>query len=93
MAREEKTFVVLFQLAERENRDALRKELRTFKNYCPLSNTAWALVSEKTAGELRDQFGEFVVAPDRLYVLELGHSGAWKNAISKEHSSWLKANL
>jgi hypothetical protein len=93
MAMQEKTYLVLFQIAERANRDNMREGLRSFESYCPLTNTAWAIVSEKSAAELRNQLGKFVVKPDRLYILELGHSGAWRNAISEKHSEWLKANL
>jgi hypothetical protein len=91
--REKKTYVVIFQIAERVNREALRQAFRSLNSYCPLSNTAWAITSDKSAEELRDEFAKFTVKPDRLYVLEAGGTGAWRNAISKEHTDWLKANL
>lgn len=93
MEKEPNTYVVIFQIAEKQNRDKLRLKLRDLESYCPLSNTAWAIVSEKSAADLRDDFGQIITKPDRLYVLELKGSGAWRNAISKEHSDWLKANL
>jgi hypothetical protein len=91
--REKKTYLVIFQIAERANREKLRGAMKLLASYCPLSNTAWAIVSDKPASELRDNFAKFVVNPDRLYVIEAGGTGAWRNAISKEHTDWLKANL
>lgn len=86
-------YIVSFQVKELAVRQELRNFLRTYQKFCPISNTCWAIISEKKARDVRDQLKELVAPGDRLFVIRSGTEAAWHNAIGEKNSEWLKKNL
>lgn len=90
MSEQKKTFIVTFQVKELENRKRIREALKEYPSFCPLSNSSWAINTTESAAEVRDKLKTSLEEGDRLYVISTGGEAAWRNAISKTHSDWLK---
>jgi hypothetical protein len=87
-------YIVSFQGKELETREKIRTLLKTYKSYCALNNTCWAVVTDLKAKTIRDQVAELLQAGDRVFVVRSGTEGAWRNVLGGPVSSeWLKKNL
>jgi hypothetical protein len=86
-------YIVSFQAKDISVRQQIRNLLKTFKSYCPINTTCWAVVSDKKAAEIRDYLKTALARGDRLFVVRSGSEAAWRNAISSKHSDWLKKYL
>ena len=86
-------YIVSFQVAQREAREALRERLKAYGGYCPINDTCWAVMSDKKAAEVRDDLKVALETGDKIFVIRSGTEAAWKNAISQKHTDWLKKNL
>ena len=86
-------YIVIFQIPLLERRKALRETLKTLDGYCPLTTSAWAVTSTKTAAEIRNQLPSILEGVDRLYVVKSVGAGAWRNAMGDAHNDWLKKYL
>jgi hypothetical protein len=86
-------YIVIFEIDDPDRLTAFKESLKLFPRYCPLTNQAWAIVTDKKETEVRDQLAASMLQNDRLYVFRSGTAGAWRNAYSEKHSEWLKTNL
>jgi hypothetical protein len=85
-------YIVMWQVAIPANREKIVGALKTFKAYCPITQTSWAVMSDKKAAEIRDQLVALLPASDRLFVVRSGTESAWKN-LPPANTDWLKKNL
>jgi hypothetical protein len=88
-----KCYIVVFETALETTRVAIRAKLRAYGKSCPLTKQAWAVASDQTAVQIRDDLKEALPPGDRVYVFRSGTEGAWKNAYGKANSEWLKKYL
>lgn len=87
-------YIVTFQAAALQTRQAVREHLKTYGTYCAIHNTCWAVVTDKTAKEIRDEVGVLLKPTDRLFVVRSGTEGAWRNVVGATTAGdWLKRNL
>lgn len=87
------SYIVSFQVSSEETLTRLRAKLKTFRGYCPINHTCWAVITDKRAREVRDELVPVLERDDRIFVVRSGTEAAWRNAISDKHSAWLKKNL
>lgn len=86
-------YIVIFEVANAENRTKIRDALKTFGGYCPLTASSWAIGTAKKATEVTNELKKYIAKGDRIYVLKSGGEGAWVNSMGDKHTEWLKKNL
>ena len=62
-------------------------------HFCAIHKHCWAIVTEKTAKQIRDELTPFLSEDDRLFVVRSGTEAAWRHPYSPKHSAWLKKYL
>jgi hypothetical protein len=89
-----KTYVVTFEIADKTRLSLLEERLKSESGYyCPIHENAWAVQSEKTAAQLRDELMKITTNPDRLFIIKSGIEAAWTNTYGEKNSEWLKKYL
>ena len=74
-----------------QNYDALYERIKTYDNWAHIAKSTWAVVTAKTAEQVRDNLFAVMDDNDRLVVVKSGGAGAWHNVICS--NQWLKDNL
>lgn len=87
------TYIITFEVNDKDRRSLLKEKIRTFGSYCPIHNNAWAIRTEKKARDVRDFLTPFLTKEDRIFVIRTGTEAAWKNPYGSAHSEWLKKYL
>lgn len=86
-----KCFLITFDLKNPGlNRDKLITAIKTAP-WVRLSNNAYAIVTTKSAAEIRDILLSNLYQGDTLYVGQLDNHAAWYG-LSDEVSNWLRSN-
>ena len=65
--------------------------LKGFTQWGKITESTWAIVSDKTTVEIRDYLMRFVDSNDRFFVIKSGKEAAWNNVLA--NNKWLKDNL
>ena len=85
-------YIVLYdQCQPARDYDRLYQALKSFPNWGKLTESAWAVVSESEAPQIRDYLKQFIDSGDRLIVIQSGRSGAWTKVLANDE--WVKTNL
>ena len=69
----------------------LYEEIRSYKTWAHITESTWAIVTEKKSSEIRDHLGEYLPKGSRIFVIKSGVESAWRNV--KCRNKWLKKNL
>jgi hypothetical protein len=87
-------YIVTFEVPDSTRVAAVKESLtKSFSGQCKLTDSSWAIITEKKATEVRDILNKCLAPGDRLYVFRSGTEGAWIQALSDKHSDWLKRYL
>jgi hypothetical protein len=73
------------------NHDALYAQLSTYSHFAKLNGSTWALVTDQSALQIREQLSQHLAANDRLFIVKSGVEAAWRNPECE--NEWLKENL
>jgi CRISPR/Cas system-associated endoribonuclease Cas2 len=73
------------------NYDALTKEIKAYGTWARINESVWAVVTEMTAVQVRDDLSRHIDSNDRIFVAKSGVEAAWRNSICK--NEWLKKHL
>ena len=87
------TYIVAFEVLNDERKENLKTKLREYGTYCPINDNCWAIVSEDTAIQIRNNLNSSLNASDRIFVIRSGVTAAWRNVYGDENSKWLKERL
>lgn len=71
--------------------EALIDMLRRFGSWAHITESCWAVVSNRTAIDIRDEILALVRPQDRIMVVQTAHVAAWNNALC--NNEWLRANI
>lgn len=85
------TYIISYDLINQRNYDELYGAIKSYDSWAHISESTWAVVTSKTAVQVRDHLKKFVDGDDRLMVVKSGKEAAWSNVLCK--SQWLKDNL
>lgn len=88
-----KTFIISYDIAAGDAFD-YKKIYEYFKAYgmwAKITESTWAIVTEKKATEVRDEIVSILPAESRIFVVKSGGISAWRNAIGR--NEWLKKYL
>lgn len=65
--------------------------IKSYKGWAHITESTWAVVSDKSHTEIRDDLSEYLPKGSRLFVLKSGGIAAWRNVICS--NKWLKENI
>ncbi|MGD0909595.1 MAG: hypothetical protein ABSA96_18590 [Candidatus Acidiferrales bacterium] len=85
-------YIVTFEAIGANADQTIRDRLKTLSGYCPINAHSWAVLTDKTAIELRD-FLSVDLPASRIFVVRSGTLAAWTNAYGEKNNEWLKKNL
>ena len=86
-------YIISVELKDSNEFQSLREELMSYGGYCPINNNCWAIITEKTAVQIREHLSKAIDPGSKLFVIRSGVEGAWRNSYGKDHDEWLKKNL
>lgn len=86
-------YIISFEISDHTKIESFKTVLQSFGFYCPLNKTAWVIISDKTAKDIRDQLGNYIDSNDKLFVIRSGTEAAWKNSYGAQYDDWLKKYL
>lgn len=88
----EPCYIVILSLHAKTDYEPLYKLLKSYTTWASLlGNAAWAIVTAKTAAQLRDDIVPLIGETDRVLVVKSAGVGAWRNFPNS--SDWLKKYL
>lgn len=87
------TFLVAYQLENKENYMSLSEKIKTFSHWAKPLEGVWIIKSDKKAGEIRDILSEAIAKEGKIMVINLDNKAWGTFAISKEVTAWMKEKI
>jgi len=84
-------YIISYDIGDPGEYDGLYKAIKSYGTWAKITESTWAVVSDKTATEVRDHLSGYTNLGDRIFVIRSGTVAAWRNVICK--NEWLKKNL
>lgn len=86
------TYIVSYDLRQPDrDYESLYAALKSYGTWARINESLWAVVSSKTAVQVREHLALYTDANDRLFVIKSGVEAAWRNPRCK--NEWLKEHL
>lgn len=73
------------------NYNSLYEAIKSYGTWAHILESLWAIVTTKSAVEIRDHLLQHMDANDGLFVVKSGTEAAWRNVICR--NEWLKEEL
>lgn len=86
-----KTYLISFDMAEGRDYDELYKVIKAYGTWAHITESLFAVATEQTAKELRENLQVFFPKESRFFIVRSGTEAAWRNVICR--NEWLKNNL
>lgn len=86
-------YIVTFEVESAQDKSTLEERLKAYGTYCPINTNCWAIVTNQTAGKVRDNLMEVIQTSDKIFVIKSGVEAAWRNVYGQKNSDWLKGRL
>lgn len=88
------TYVVNYDLRKPgRNYEDLFKELKKFQHWCHFLESAWFVISDRTASQVHAQLRQRIDSGDGLVVTEIRRGNSAWVGLTDEVSAWLKSHL
>lgn len=84
-------YIVSYDLKKGSDYEPLYAAIKAFGTWAHITESTWAVVTEKSAVQLRDHLATFIQQSDRLFVVKSGTEAAWRNSMCD--NEWLKKHL
>ncbi len=85
-------YIISYDLrAPNRDYDSLYTAIKQYSRWARINESVWAVVTDSSAMQIRDNLKSQMDGNDRLFVIKSGVEAAWSNAICK--NQWLKENL
>lgn len=84
-------YIISYDLRGERDYDALYEAIKSCGSWAHITESMWAVVTTKTAVQVRDHLSSVMDQDDRIFVVKSGVEAAWRNVICK--NQWLKDNL
>lgn len=85
------TYLISYDLKKVRNYDELYEKIKSYSNWAHINESLWAIITTKSASEVRDELKRVMDKDDSVFVIKSGQEAAWSNVICKKE--WLKNNL
>ena len=84
-------YIISYDLRGARDYETLYEAIKSYGTWGHITESTWAVVTTKTAIQVRDHLSSVMDQDDRLFVVKSGVEAAWKNVMCK--NEWLKENL
>lgn len=88
---EKYTYIISYDMVEGGDYDALIDHIKGYGTWAHINKSLWAVVSCKSASEIRDGVKAFLPEGSSLIVVKSANVAAWSNALCS--NEWLKKNI
>ena len=89
---EEHCYIILYDLVA-PNRDynGLYDAIKKYTFWGRLTESAWAITTNKSTVVIRDELLQYIDKDDRLIVIQSGRNAAWSKVLASDN--WVKQNI
>lgn len=84
-------YIVSYDLHTGGDYEDLIAAIKSYGTWAHITESTWAVVTKKSASDIRTHLGSYMKAEDRILIVRSGVESAWANAICKD--TWLYDNL
>ena len=84
-------YIISYDLEEGQSYDKIIEYIKSFGTWSHITQSTWAVFTDKKASELRNDLIEFIGNKGRVFVVRSGTEAAWKNTIGT--NEWLQKYL
>lgn len=84
-------YIISYDITEGGDYGALIAAIKAYGTWAHITESTWAVVTDTSHTEVRDDLGKYLPAGSRLFVVKSGAVAAWRNVICRDQ--WLKENL
>lgn len=84
-------YIISYDLVKERDYEKLYEAIKSYDNWARITESTWAIITNKSAKEVRDNLVKSLDGDDKLIVIKSGEEAAWKNASCS--NEWLKKNL
>jgi len=85
------TYLISYDLSDKDKYQELYEQVKSYQKWAHITESFFAIVSDKSAVEIRDELLKIVGDESRLMVVRSAHEAAWHNTLCS--SEWLKKSL
>ena len=78
-------------MAEGGDYESLYEAFKSYGTWAKITESTWAVVTDKDHKQVRDHIGKFLPDGSRLFVVQSAGVAAWRNVICRDQ--WLKDHL
>lgn len=78
-------------MADGGDYNALFDHIKSYTKWAHITESLWAVCSEKKATEIRNEIKAYLIEGSRLIVIQSANVAAWDNVLCT--SDWLKNNI
>lgn len=87
----ERCYIISYDMAEGGDDNALYDAIKDYGTWAHITESTWAVVTECSAKDVRDDLDTYLPEGSRLFVVKSGIEAAWRNVICS--NEWPKRNL
>ena len=84
-------YIISYDMVENGDYTSLIDAIKAYGTWAHITESTWAIVTEKSHTDVRDDIGLYLPKGSRLFVVKSGTAAAWRNVICRHQ--WLKENL
>ena len=84
-------YIISYDMADGGDYESLYKAIKSYGTWAHITESTWAVVTDKDHKQVRDHLGTFLPDGSRIFVVKSSGVGAWRNVICRDQ--WLKENL
>lgn len=84
-------YLISYDLRKSRDYQSLYDAIKSYGTWAHILESTWAVVSQRTAAQVRDHLAQYIDGDDGLFVLKSGVEAAWRNVDCK--NQWLKDKL
>jgi len=84
-------YLISFDLVKNRDYEELYQAIKSYKPWAHITESTWAIITNNTVKEIRDNLKKYIDSDDRLFVIKSGEEADWYNVLCKDE--WLYDNL
>ena len=84
-------YIISYDLRKNRDYESLYAAIKSYSTWARITESTWAVVTSKSAVEIRDHIAGVIDSDDRLFVVKSGVEAAWLN--TRCNNKWLRDNL
>ncbi len=84
-------YIISYDLRKKRDYESLYDAIKSYNKWARITDSTWAVVTTKSAIDIRDHLSGVMDSDDRLFVVKSGVEAAWRNTQCR--NDWLKDNL